>query len=68
MEISDNGIGMDKSTKDKIGTAFYTTKSNGTGLGVCFSKEIIEKHKGTMKYISKKGYGTTVKITLPIKK
>ncbi len=68
MEISDNGIGMDKSTKDKIGTAFYTTKSNGTGLGVCFSKEIIEKHKGTMKYTSKKGYGTTVKITLPIKK
>lgn len=68
MEISDNGIGMDKSTKDKIGTAFYTTKSNGTGLGVCFSKEIIEKHKGTMKYISKMGEGTTVKITLPIKK
>ena len=68
MEISDNGIGMDKSTKDKIGTAFYTTKSNGTGLGVCFSKEIIEKHKGTMKYTSKMGEGTTVKITLPIKK
>ena len=68
VKITDNGIGMDKSTKDKIGTAFYTTKSNGTGLGVCFSKEIIEKHKGTMKYTSKMGEGTTVKITLPIKK
>ncbi len=66
--IKDNGVGMSKEEKNKIGTAFYTTKKNGTGLGVCFSKEIIAKHDGTMKYISKKGVGTTVKITLPIKK
>lgn len=64
--VKDNGAGMDKETSLKIGTAFYTTKKNGTGLGVCFSKEIIEKHGGTMEYISKLGKGTTVKITLPI--
>lgn len=57
--IKDNGTGMDKEMKKNIGTAFYTTKKNGTGLGVCFSKEIIEKHNGTMKYISKLGKGTT---------
>ena len=46
-----------------------TTKGkNGTGLGVCFSKEIIEKHGGTMEYISKEKKGTTVKIILPINK
>ena len=66
--IKDNGCGMDKETYKKVGTAFYTTKKNGTGLGVCFSKEIIEKHDGTMKYISKLGKGTTVRISLPIKK
>ena len=66
--IKDNGVGMDKETSNKIGTAFYTTKKNGTGLGVCFSKEIIEKHDGTMEYISKQGKGTMVKITLPIEK
>lgn len=66
--IKDNGVGMDKETSKKIGTAFYTTKKNGTGLGVCFSKEIIEKHGGTMEYISKEKKGTTVKITLPINK
>ncbi len=66
--ISDTGIGMDKETSKKIGTAFYTTKKNGTGLGVCFSKEIIEKHGGTMEYFSKPEKGTTVKIILPINK
>lgn len=66
--VKDTGAGMSKETSDKIGTAFYTTKKNGTGLGVCFSKEIIERHNGTMEYISKLGKGTTVKITLPINK
>ncbi len=66
--IKDNGCGMNKDTINKIGTAFYTTKKNGTGLGVCFSKEIIERHGGIMEYISKEGKGTTVKITLPINK
>ena len=66
--IKDNGEGMDKEIKKKIGTAFYTTKKNGTGLGVCFSKEIIEKHKGEIHYFSKQGKGTTVKIILPIEK
>ena len=66
--IKDNGIGMSKEDENKIGTAFYTTKKNGTGLGVCFSKEIIAKHDGTMKYISKEGKGTSVIITLPINK
>lgn len=66
--IKDNGIGMDGDTAKKIGTAFYTTKQNGTGLGVCLSREIIEKHGGTMEYISKEKKGTIVKIMLPLNK
>ena len=66
--IKDNGVGMDKETSKKIGTAFYTTKKNGTGLGVCFSREIVEKHNGTIEYFSKQGKGTMVKIILPINK
>lgn len=65
--IKDTGMGMSKETKEKIGTPFYTTKKNGTGLGVCFSKEIIQMHNGTMKYYSKEEKGTVVVITLPIK-
>ena len=59
---------MDSETRKKVGTAFFTTKKCGTGLGVCFSKEIIEKHQGEMIYFSKLKKGTTVKITLPINK
>ena len=68
IRIKDNGRGMNKETKSKIGTPFYTTKKDGTGLGVCFSKEIIEKHNGIMEYSSKQNEGTTVKIILPIEK
>lgn len=64
--VEDNGIGMDKETKNKIGTAFYTTKKNGTGLGVCLSKEIIQRHNGSINYFSKQYKGTKVKVILPI--
>jgi two-component system sporulation sensor kinase B len=66
--IKDNGIGMSREALDKIGEAFYTTKSNGTGLGVKLSKEIIEAHSGFIDYKSKPKTGTTVVITLPLKK
>lgn len=66
--IRDNGSGMDKETSNKIGTAFYTTKKNGTGLGVCLSKEIIERHNGSIEYFSKLKKGTTVKVMIPLNK
>ena len=68
INITDNGCGMNKSTLKQIGNPFFTTKKNGTGLGVKLSNEIIELHDGKIKYISKEGVGTTVKIYLKIKK
>ena len=68
INIKDNGIGISSEEMKKVGMPFYTTKKNGTGLGVCFSKEIIEKHDGNINYLSKKGKGTLVTISLPIKK
>ena len=63
IEIKDNGIGI--KILDKLGNEFYTTKNYGTGLGVSFSKHIIDLHNGDIKYISYKD-GTTVKISLQI--
>ncbi len=65
--VKDNGEGISKEDLEKIGTAFYTTKKNGTGLGVCFSREIVEKHGGKLEYTSS-NKGTTAKVTLPLKK
>lgn len=64
--IEDNGIGMNEEEIEKIKQAFFTTKKSGTGLGIYLSNEIIESHNGTLKYISKKGKGTTATITIPI--
>ena len=68
INIKDNGKGISKDEIKDVGKPFYTTKKEGTGLGVCFSKQIIEKHNGHIEYISKEKSGTLVKVTLPLRK
>ena len=63
--IKDNGIGMSKETLKKIKEMFYTTKQNGTGLGVALSNEIIKSHNGELIFESEANKGTTVTIRLP---
>lgn len=65
VEIIDNGTGIENSIMDKIYEPFYTTKKEGTGLGVALSKEIVEAHDGTLKYFNNI-VGTTAKISLPL--
>lgn len=67
VKIEDTGSGMSKETLDNISKIFYTTKQNGTGLGVALSKEIVEQHHGTLHYQSELGKGTKVIILLPQK-
>ena len=66
IEITDNGCGMDDYTLNNIKEMFFTTKKQGTGLGVSLSNEIIKAHNGTLKYISREGKGTKVIVKLPI--
>lgn len=66
IEISDNGKGIDSETLEKIKEMFFTTKLNGSGLGVSLSDEIIRGHDGRMDYYSKVGIGTKVVVKLPI--
>ena len=67
ISVEDNGVGMTEETLSKISKIFYTTKQNGTGLGVALSKEIVEQHNGSMVYKSELGKGTKVNIFLPAK-
>ena len=64
--VSDNGIGMTPAELDNIKEMFYTTKQNGTGLGVALSNEIILSHNGIMNYESEKNKGTKCIIELPL--
>lgn len=66
IEIIDNGCGMSEETLQKVSELFFTTKAQGTGLGVALSKEIVQLHNGKMTYTSKEKVGTKVNITLPL--
>lgn len=63
--IEDNGVGMSKESLKHLFETFYTTKQTGTGLGVVYSKEVIELHGGSIKYTSKLNKGTKVFINIP---
>jgi PAS domain S-box-containing protein len=64
LKIRDNGVGMSKATLSKLFTPFFTTKEQGTGLGLSTAKKIVEAHKGDIKVESKKDKGTTVIVRL----
>ena len=64
--ISDNGVGMNETELANIKEMFYSTKKNGTGLGVALSNEIILAHNGKLQYSSKKNKGTVCSVSLPI--
>ena len=63
--VEDNGNGMDNDVLENIKEMFYTTKNNGTGLGVSLSNEIVKAHKGELIYISELNKGTKAIIRLP---
>jgi signal transduction histidine kinase len=68
IHISDNGLGIPDSIKDKIFQPFFTTKPTGlgTGLGLSLSYDIVKSHGGTIHVNSDHDRGTTFIIQLPI--
>ncbi len=66
--ISDNGIGMSKEILERVSEVFFTTKSMGTGIGLAYSKEVIELHHGELKIKSILNEGTDITIILPKEK
>lgn len=63
--IGDTGAGMDNEQVQKVFEPFYTTKSQGLGLGMAYARKVIEQHQGTIKVESQTGAGTTVEIEVP---
>jgi signal transduction histidine kinase len=66
VNIIDQGEGISKEKLAKLGKRFFSTKENGTGLGLMISFTIIEEHGGKMNIQSEKGKGTNVQIILPV--
>ncbi len=68
LSISDTGCGMDEETKKRIFDPFFSTKKNGTGLGLSTAYAIVESFGGRIVVYSEKGKGTTFNIYLPREK
>ncbi len=61
--IEDNGKGMDQETLENIFVPFYTTKKEGSGIGLSLSKQIMQAHKGAIHVTSKLGEGSRFSLT-----
>ena len=67
VQIKDEGPGISEEHLAKIGQPFYTTKENGTGLGLMVSYKIVDNHQGRMNVRSEVGKGTVFEIILPFR-
>jgi signal transduction histidine kinase len=63
--VSDNGIGLPPQRADRIFEAFFTTKPQGTGMGLSISRSIVESHGGRLWAAANSERGTTFQFTLP---
>lgn len=65
IRFGDNGPGLSEEQKEDLFKPFYTSKENGTGLGLVITRKLLVKMQGTIAMESREGQGTTAVITLP---
>ena len=66
--VKDAGVGFEPGSAEKLFDAFYTTKSDGMGIGLSLSRSIVESHDGTLWAEPNDGFGATFSFSLPRKR
>jgi len=66
LTVRDVGVGLDTQSMDKLFDAFYTTKTDGMGIGLSVSRSIIERHHGRLWAEPNDGPGTTFAFAIPV--
>jgi signal transduction histidine kinase len=66
ISVADTGVGLQPEQAEQIFNAFFTSKPQGTGMGLPISRSIIESHGGRLWATSNSGSGATFQFTLPI--
>jgi len=68
IDIRDTGCGIPDAVKHQVMTPFFTTKPRGTGLGLALSRHFVALHGGALHVESTEGQGTTVRVSLPLRR
>jgi signal transduction histidine kinase len=68
LAISDTGCGMTEAQVSNVFEPFYTTKSQGLGIGMSFAAKVIQLHGGEIAVESRAGVGTSINIALPVER
>jgi PAS domain S-box-containing protein len=66
ISVCDNGVGLPAEKVDQIFDAFFTTKPQGTGMGLAITRSIVEAHGGRLWATANPGRGATFHLTLPV--
>ncbi len=66
IRVSDTGAGIPPELRDKIFRLYFTTRKEGSGIGLAMTFRIVQLHDGTIDFTSEPGKGTTFLIRLPI--
>ena len=67
VELADDGPGMPQDVADRVFNPFFTTKPQGSGLGLSIVRKIVDAHDGSIDLETAPGRGTVIRVTLPVR-
>jgi len=65
LEVLDRGPGLDEAARERLFRPFFTTKAQGTGLGLALAKKVADAHGGTLELLPRQGGGTLARLVVP---
>lgn len=68
IEVRDNGVGIPQEYLTKVLNPFFTTKENGSGLGLNYAQKVVVAHQGFLEVVSELGEYTNIIIRLPFQR
>ncbi len=65
LNVRDQGVGIPEQVRDKIFNLYFSTKGNGSGIGLAMTFQVMQLHNGTIDFSSESGKGTTFRLLFP---